>query len=193
MAIHHPVVDEYIMRIKDALGESRVKSVEYVSPQERDFRMTLSKIKSQAPQTLVVFFTPPQLDLLGRQAKEMKLNIPLTTWECFDQSKEPKWFEGYWYINVPETDSDFSARVEKKGGSKGYIAGYSYDIYRIIKMAYENKGDRLLEESLRQMKPYHGIMGNLTMMSDGVIDSPAITKEIKDGKGVTLHGFLGKN
>jgi ABC-type branched-subunit amino acid transport system substrate-binding protein len=193
MAIHHPVVDEYIMRIKDVLGESRVKSIEYVSPQERDFRMTLSKIKSQNPQALVVFFTPPQLDLLGRQANEMKLNIPLTTWECFDQSKEPKWFEGCWYINVPETDSGFSARVEKKGGSKGYIAGYSYDIYRIIEMAYENKGSQPLEESLRQMKPYTGIMGDLTMMADGVIDSPSITKEIKDGKGITVRGFLGKN
>lgn len=166
-----------------------------VPPEQRDFKTEITKAKEAKPEILFIGFWPPQLEILGKQLRELAADVPLTSIEAFEYSEQPELFEGHWYVQAADPAESFVQDYQAKYGEAPQLsAANAYDIINLIVTAFENtaqdiKGKPSLENvisALQQIKDFPGALGKLSIPETGIVWSEASVRIIKDGKPVTI-------
>jgi branched-chain amino acid transport system substrate-binding protein len=158
----------------------------------KDFRTLIAKAKPTNPDIYVIEAVAPELEILVKQIKEAGITTPLTGIETMEVSEEPGLFEGNWYVSATEPMSFYVDSFKKKNGGKEPVicSGNAYDIFNLIATAAERldgskkPGAAALSKELHKIKGLKGAMGTLSIDRDGIVQSRAQVKMVKDGKFV---------
>lgn len=167
----------------------KVTSRNRVNSGERDFRMPIAKVKSEKPDLLFLILFSPEVELLQKQINEAGLTIPSSGIETFDITEKPELFEGFWYVSSSAVPAALRQRMAQKFNvKKFYLAGFTYDAVNLIAQAAENaaagESASLREKIARELQSpgrFKSILGPLSADSEGIIQSPALLMQIKNG------------
>ena len=152
---------------------------------EKDFRSVVLKLKQNLPQIIVMANFSPELEILGKQIQDAGIKTPMTSIEGFDQTTQPALFDGYWYASASDPTSEFSTIFKNKYATEaGFGTGNIYDIVSLLITASENNSNGKLSSDgiagqLLKIQGFKGAMGNLTIGSDGIVQSTATIKTVK--------------
>jgi branched-chain amino acid transport system substrate-binding protein len=158
----------------------------------RDFRTLIAKAKPTNPDIYVIEAVAPELEILVKQIKEAGIKTPLTGIETMEVSEEPGLFEGNWYVSATEPMSFYvdSFKKKYKGNEPVICSGNAYDIFNLIATAAEKLDGSekpttaAIAKELHKIKDLHGAMGHLSIDKDGIVQSEAQVKMVKEGKFV---------
>ena len=157
---------------------------EKINVGERDFRTQIFKMKSNLPDIIVMQNTPPELEILSKQIKEIGIKTPMTSIETFDTTTMPELFKNYWYVTVGDPTDIFKNNYNDQYGSNPSLAsGNVYDIISLIIKSTENlkkiPTSEDISSELLKIKDFNGAMGNLSINSNGIVISKATIKVLK--------------
>lgn len=177
--------------VKESLNSTDIKIVSELkfNAGEKDFRSYISKAKLAGADVWVIGAQAPEIDILVQQIKDAGVVTPITSINSFEVSKQPRLYEGHWYVGsaVPsEKFTDvFTAKAEY---SPTFGAANVYDIVSLIIAGAEKNSGFTSQEGLatqiQGLKDFDGALGVLNINEDGAVISKAAIKVIKDGKPV---------
>ena len=160
----------------------------------KDFRTILLKSKEENPEIYLILAFSPDIEVLTKQAKELGIT-KLTTVESFELTNQPELFEGLWYVNGADPTNKFlNSYKEEYNQNPPFLSANAYDVFNLIVEAYENAGEKTkgkptteqAAEELSKLIGYNGAVGVLTISREGIIDSKASVRMIKNGKPITI-------
>ena len=171
-------------------GTERGMTVEtkYFNVGERDFRTPLTKLRFEKDKSdyIVIIFFSPELEIIIRQLREVGVDAPITTVNCFDFIQDRSIIEGRWYVSFATANEDWNTRFTKiYGAPPTFAEPYLYNILTLITDAYEHSPAASNEEAstwLKTIKDYPSIIGPLNMTDKGVVLSAPACYLIKDKK-----------
>lgn len=159
---------------------------ETFNPGQTDFRTLISKIQKTNPEIYLLGAFDPEIGIIVKQMKDLKIKTPITSIESFGLSADQKPFEGNWYIDATEPTGAFNSRYEEKyGKAPGPAAANTYDAIHLLVRAFESASSTNgvdVATALNSIQNYSGALGTLTPGPDGAFISQASVKIIKDGK-----------
>jgi branched-chain amino acid transport system substrate-binding protein len=162
---------------------------------DKDFNVIVDKMKQKNFDVWYTTALPPSLDILLKTILEKDVNKPLVAIDSFLFSNIKDKLDGAQYIVTPEGDQDLLNRVTKKTGSTNYFSvGYTYDAGYILSKTYSELYEKLgripnsaeVAEQILTTKNYKGSVGDITVDNDGVFQSQAVVKEIKNGEQIII-------
>ncbi len=167
-----------------------VLSINKTNIGERDFRMIISKIKKLNPDVIYVELFSPEQDIFVKQLREAGINTPVTDIELFAMSEQLEIFEGQWFVDAAMGEKDFLKRFNKYSGlSSSFSAPYAYDVTMILREAFEKSGDgetipdtETISGYISTLDDYKGVVGKIAVDGDGIFQSEASVRIIKNGK-----------
>jgi branched-chain amino acid transport system substrate-binding protein len=182
--------------LKEKLKETDIKIVgEDISTSgEKDFKTNIMKMEKLNPDAYVMLTFPPELDIAVKQMKELDVKAPVIGIETIESTEHPELFEGSWFVNAADATETFARLFKEKYPDKTVqmASGNVYDAINLIATAYENAGksaDKPTTEeaasALSEIKNFNGALGTLNVGEDGIVQSIAAVKMVKDGKFVT--------
>jgi len=165
---------------------------EMTNVKETNFQTILTKLQQKNPDIFYTLFYSPQLEIFGKQFRELGIDKPLTTIEAFEFSTQPELFNGYWYVSAAESTDEFRNNYQAKFGKAPSIgAANAYDIIKILVWAYENVDDlnnnELVAQKIKTFKDWPGALGSLNITEEGIIASQAALKKVVDGEFVVIE------
>ena len=161
---------------------------------ETDFRTIINKAKTHPADIYFLEATSPSLEILTKQIKDYGIKIPLTGIESFEFTDKPELFEGNWYVNASNPSQTFVDEFTKAYGTNPKVgAGNAYDAINMIVNSIENMNNgnqkpsrQEIRDAFANIQNFKGVMGNLSINSDGIIVSQATLRQIENGKPVTI-------
>ena len=173
----------------------KILSTQSFNTGTRDFRTEIDQVKSLNPDIYVLEATTPELEILTKQLRDSGIKTPVTTMEAFEFSDQLSLFEGMWYVNGADPMPWFVDMYTKAyGQSPKFGAANAYDVLNLVVKAVEKAGDgktkptRLkIKDALASISEFDGALGeHLTIDANGVVDSKAVVRMIKNGMPVTI-------
>ena len=165
-----------------------VTSTEIFNFGTTDFRTMISKAKEMQPEMYIPVAFSPEIEIITRQMRELGISDNVTTIESFENSNEPKLFEGLWYVNAADPTGAFIEMYKEKFGTMPSLgAANVYDIVNIIVNATEKSGTKtsgIVKELYKT--DLGGALGKLTIDPEGFVVSKAVLRIIKNGVPVTI-------
>ncbi len=189
----------YKVYAEDLFKGLKEAGIELVSDQtflngDKNFRTIIAKAKPSNPDIYVLFADTPELELLGKQIKEARIDTPLTSIESFEVSQNMDLFEGYWFVSVAEPSHSFAeSYMERHGERPPLCAPNAYDMVKLIVTAAENTHSSSkptaieVSRELKKIKNFNGALGKLSVDESGIVQSEGSLKMIKNGKLVLLE------
>lgn len=204
VAIFRDKSSDYSMGLADffktefvARGGTIVADEAYNSD-DKDFRAQLTSMKGKKPQAIFVPGYYTQVGMIARQAKELKLDVPLLGGDGWESSKL---FEiggpalnGSYYSNHLSTDDP---RPELQDFIKKYTAAYSespdslavlgYDSAMLAADAIKRAGKldrKAIRDELAKTNGFKGVSGTVTMDALRNATKPAVVLKVEGGKAV---------
>lgn len=182
--------DALLARLKEKnLNERIVYSAKF-SPDTKDFRVSLAKIRSAQSDGIVSILLPGSLSAFAKQTRDFKISAELFGFELFEDEHEVKASDGAligkWYVNAEEPTKEFRDKyVERYKEQPGMGAANSYDAIQLIARAVsEFHGESAkIADYLRTLKDYEGASGRYSATGDNRFNIPAALKV------VTKNGF----
>mgnify|MGYP003385516593 CR=1 FL=1 len=172
-----------------AAGVTVVNDQEFASG-TTDFKTMLGQAQATHPDVYLLNAFSPELEILGKQAKDLGITTPMTSIESFGLSNNPKIFEGQWFIDSAVTIGGFGDKFRAAyDKAPGPTAGNIYDAIHLMVNAVEATGKDSptgaeIVAQLGKVNNYSGAFGPLTVTPDGQFVSQPSVKVIKDGKPV---------
>jgi ABC-type branched-subunit amino acid transport system substrate-binding protein len=162
---------------------------------EVDFRTYLMKAGQSEPDIYLALAFSPEVDNLYKQFKEQGIKAEFSGIESLELSSTPALFEGLWYINAADsTDSFREAYKQMFNENPVFGSPNAYDIFNLIVAGYERAGDGVTKPShaavaaeLAKIQGFQGVLGELNMDPDGIVDSLPVVRMIRNGEPVTLR------
>lgn len=158
---------------------------ERFSPDTKDFRTALAKIRARKIDGIVATLLPGSLSSFAKQLREFKINADLFGYELFEDENEVKASDGAlfgkWYVNADIADEGFRAKYQERFNEQpGFGVANSYDTIQIlIKAVVEQGGDNSrIAHTLHTLKNYSGACGTYSATGDNRFDLPAALKII---------------
>ena len=191
------LLDGFISKKNEKIN---VKNTYYINQGERDFRILLQKIKSDAPQIVLLFAITPEIDIMLRQAKEQEINIPFTSLQSHTWLQDKSLAEGDWYVDVGMVqDDEWLKRYEALANdSNTNFAEGIFVVLQVIFNTYESAlGNKKLssEEFINNLRASDGLKTTLGKLiydkQNQILDTPASLRIIKNGK-IELVGDISR-
>lgn len=167
--------------------------VEYYNPNEKDFRLLISKLEAKKPDYYLFCSIPPSAQIFLSQFKQSHAKHNITSIDTFLEmgSENTDLVEGLWYVNSASGTETFrEAFKEKTGADITSCTANLYDATNLLITAYESTSLRETEttpqnedviKTLHSIKHYDGAVGdNLSIDSAGVVVSKAAIKIIQN-------------
>lgn len=160
---------------------------------ERDFKTIIKKAELDNADIYLVLAYTPEIEMIVKQIQESQSNIQPTSIESFELSGQREVFEGYWYINVADTNQIFTDQftqafnyVPESGAANGYdMVHMLIDVIENIDQTQRVTSEQITD-GLLKIKNHTGPLGDIYINEDGVAVSQAVVREIRDGKPVTI-------
>lgn len=166
---------------------------EIFNPGTKDFKMIIEKILARGtPDIFYVDGITPDANLVAKYLKETTGKINLTTINDFIETPERENFEGLWFVESASGTDEFNAKYERKYGEQVYLCGANvYDNLNLLIEAYEQSetpdvNNDIAVERLLAVKDKQGAIGDFLIDENGIIQSNANVKVIKNGKSVAI-------
>lgn len=164
-----------------------IKFDEQFQPGERDFRGIIVKALKSKADIFTLLSIPPEIDILAKQMFDLNIHN-ITTVIYFELSPNKSIYEGLWSIGFGEVNKDF-IREFKDTYNKEIAFGTpnAYDAFNIIlnvAESYNGAGKpttKYLADQITKLKGYVGVLGELKVNPEGIIDSAVRVKTVKDG------------
>ncbi|MFZ5806491.1 MAG: ABC transporter substrate-binding protein [Verrucomicrobiota bacterium] len=166
---------------------------ELFNPGERDFRSLLMKAKESGAEIFFVVVVQPELDILMKQMRDLGMQNTVFSLNDFRTIQTISLYEGAFYADRDEPTSDFSQKFESQyQHAPGLLAPNGFDIVNLIVAAYEKASTssqpttEAVVNLILASPNFDGALGKTTIDSEGVLSSPFILKEIKNGERIIL-------
>lgn len=163
---------------------------EEISPDNKDFRTLLAKIKGRKDiEAIHPILFPGQLSVFTKQARSMGIDLPFFGWEFFEDSNEVKASDGTligaWYVNADDPTGNFNERYLKKfPGASLFAAANGYDtVLLLVAAAAKEPTSEGTRKFLATLRDFSGALGTYSASGDNRFTLPAAVKE------VTATGF----
>lgn len=160
----------------------------------RDFKSIIAKTQKAKPDVYLLGIFSPEIEIIGKQMKDLGVKTPLTSIESFGLSSDPTIFEGAWFIDAAVVSGNFADGYKAKYNKEpGPTSGNVYDAINLFAQAIEktkNSGIPTGEEIIKQLSQinsYSGAFGSLSVTADGAFISQPSVKIIKNGKAELLN------
>ena len=159
-----------------------------VSPQERDFRAFLTRLRTLKDVDAVfvnLFFG--QVGLFAAQAREMGIGAPLFNVESFEDPAQVQLakgaLEGQWYVQADDPEGDFLQRFQKRfPGETFYTAANCHDAVGLAAAALEaGRAPRGFGGFLAEVRDFKGALGTYSASGDNRFSLPATVKVVSSG------------
>ena len=164
----------------------------YITPNERDFRITIEKIKLNEPEAILLVTQSPDTDNFLRQFNGQETNIPVLAIQSFNLLQDKALAEGNWYVDVAHASDDFYNDYYAFTGDK--TTNWAENVYTTLLVAvhdYETIPDKArptAEDFINNLKSANELDSPIgKLIFDGKnqnIDSEANILRITDGKVV---------
>ncbi|MDO8628835.1 MAG: ABC transporter substrate-binding protein [Nanoarchaeota archaeon] len=198
IGMNHAWVAAEMKDLKERLPGTDIELVseQYFNSGERDFRTIILKAREESPQIYVILAFSPEVELIAQQVKDLGITTPLTSVESFELTEKPELFEGYWYVQAADPTAEFLEGYNARYGEDPKLGGpNAYDIFNLIVNAFEKAGKSSAEKpsedavvkELSAIKSFRGALGTLEVGKEGIVQSEAVVRMIKNGKPVTVR------
>lgn len=176
--------------------DKKIKIVgkEVFNPGTKDFKMIIEKILAKGqPDIFYVDGITPDANLIAKYLKETTGKINLTTINDFIETPERENFEGLWFVESASGTDEFNAKYEQKYGEQVYLCGANmYDNLNLLIESYEQSetvdvDNDVTVKKLLSVKDKQGAIGVFSIDENGIIQSNATVKFIKNGKSVVVE------
>ncbi|MEW5854672.1 MAG: ABC transporter substrate-binding protein [Myxococcota bacterium] len=186
---------DYFQKAFEAKGGKIVADEAYNSA-DTDFKAQLTSMKGKNPEAIFVPGYYTQVALVARQARELKITVPLLGGDGWDSSKlfeiGGKALDGCYFSNHTSNDDprpelqQFITRYKQQWGeAPDSLAVMGYDAALVAADAIKRAGklDRqAIRDALAQTKDFKGASGSITLDAQRNANKPAVVLKIQDGK-----------
>ena len=168
-------------------------SIETFEPKTTDFRSQILRSLSENPNALLILGLSPEIETLATQIRQLGKNVPLVSIEGFGLADNKEPFEGSWFVDAAVPNDSFRQRFMRTYG-KDITAGvgHSYDTVLMIAEAFElasiagKKPPRIrVAEEFGRLVGFSGVLGTVTVSSNGIVRTEPSIKVIHNGKAET--------
>ena len=169
------------------MDANNIKYIQYiVNDGEKDMRGLIEKIEQNNPDIYVVTLYSPNFDVLYKQMQEKGINKPITSTNFMDLVNNLSMLpDGTQWVTYPSPEPVIREKILEvnKGVTTSELCiGNIYDAVMMVVEAFENSNNN--EEALsylNNLQTFTGVYGQVDI-HDGILNVPAIRKELKDGK-----------
>ena len=166
---------------------------------DTDFKATLTKMKSAAPDVVFVPGYYQEVGMIVKQARELGLTVPFLGADGWDSSKLPEiagaaalnntFFSNHYSPddNSPAVKKFVEAYKKEYGESPDAFAALAYDATMMIVNAINkaNSADPVkIRDEMAKTKDFPGVSGSITLNETHDAVKSAVIIEMKDGKQV---------
>ena len=183
---------ELVEHVKLAADQNGIKitSVNMVNGGEKDFRTIIEKIRKQKPDAVMVQMLDPELGIFTKQAFQANLNIPYIAIDQLHTAANKELLNSAKFVLSYDGGDKFKADLAKQTNLPVYpCVANLVDAFNMIVAVYEKSDNRPtgpeLKDRLYSIKDFDSVLGiQVSVDSDGIIDSPLMRARIEDGKVV---------
>ena len=169
--------------LQKKLNEAGVKNHLYkFNGDIRDFRTDIEKINATEADLYVLRLFEPQMSIFIKQLREKGVDAQITSVELFGLVEDKSSIQGLWYVDVAGENYEKLKEIKEHNKSaQDYALAMAYDDVMLIVSAFENSETKeQAVEKLSEMKAYRGVAGNMLQNEDGIFDSEASFRIIKE-------------
>ncbi|MBO7556513.1 MAG: ABC transporter substrate-binding protein [Alphaproteobacteria bacterium] len=173
-------------------GTIKIIGKEIFNPGTRDFRMIIQKmIEDGEPDIFYVDGITPDATLVAKYLRELTGKINLTTINDFIETPAREYFENLWFVESASGTDEFLNEYEARYGEPVFLCGANtYDNLDLFIDACE-KSDHCDSDEivpiLLSIKDREGAIGKFSIDENGIVQSQANVKIIKNGKAVKIE------
>ena len=162
----------------------RVVEIQTFNKGSTDFRSILLRVVKAKPDAILMLGLSPEIELLARQARSLRISIPFTSIEGFGLARDKTPLEGAWFIDAASPNSSFRHQyVGRFGIEVTPGVGHSYDTVQMISSAFRSAdSSSILLNNFRAIADFPGVIGPLSVQADGIVWSDASVKRIVAGE-----------
>jgi branched-chain amino acid transport system substrate-binding protein len=163
---------------------------------DMDFKSQLTSIRAKGPEAIYVPGYYTEVGLIGRQARELGIKVPLMGGDGWDSSKlteiggaslNGSFFSNHYSAEnqAPEVQEFIRTYKETYGGVPDALAAMGYDAARVLADAM-NRATSLspidIRKELATTKDFHGVTGKITIDSFRNAVKPAVVLKVDNGQ-----------
>jgi branched-chain amino acid transport system substrate-binding protein len=188
------LTETFTQRFKELGGQ--VVATESYSQGDTDFRAQLTAIRRQKPDAVYVPGYYNDVGVIGRQARELGLKMPLMGGDGWDSEKlfelagdalDGSYFSNHYSAQDPNPRvQDFIRKYkEAYGNVPDALAALGYDGARVALAAIERAASptrSAIRDALAQTKDFPGVTGNITLDDKRNAVKPAVVLKVAGGK-----------
>jgi len=183
--------EELVGHVADMAKQNGIKitSTNFINKGTKDFRVIIEQIRTQNPAAIMFLLLDPELGIFPKQIKEAKLNIPIVAIDNLHSAQYPELLDGAKFVYSSIGNEKFIAKLAEQNVLPIPCVANLYDGFKILVSIYESADHKLtgmeVKERLYKIKNYPSALGmNISVDSDGIIDSPLMRARITNGKVV---------
>jgi len=164
-------------------------------PEQRDFKMELSRIKQSNVQTIYLISYAPDAEIIVKQIKELGIGLPIFSAEPIENNdflkNSGEAAEEIIYLKaalITEKGKEFAEKAKAKIGRYPEInIARSYDLLHIAAKTIQecdsskNLSGECIKEQLYKID-FEGVLGHINFDRNGDVSIPYVLKVIKNGE-----------
>ncbi|MBP5399780.1 MAG: ABC transporter substrate-binding protein [Alphaproteobacteria bacterium] len=196
-AVYQPALQKHTDAVEKLLQAKGIETERFnFNMDNLDFDLMLEKAKQHNFDAWFLCALPPSLDIFLKTYFQKNIDIPLFAIDSLLFAQDKDLVEGMSFVTTPDGNKELLEKLTATNGSTNYFSvGYAYDVANLLMKAYTDlyKTTKRIPSSdevadyLLQLKGYKGAVGELIMDENGVIMSPAVVKQMKNGKPITVE------
>lgn len=179
---------EIVEHVKTTAKDKGIKitSVNIINGGEKDFRMTIEKIRKQKPDAIMLQMLDPELGIFTRQAFQANLDVPYVAIDQLQTAANKELLNGAKFVLSLDGSDAFKADLAKRTKLPAYpCVANLVDAFNMIVNVYENSDVRpnseTLKDKLYKIRDFDSVLGvKVNVDGDGIIDSPLIRAKIEN-------------
>ena len=156
------------------------------SPDEKDFKLIVNKIKNSDADLIIVNTMEPALDMFAREMRAQGIDMPvIAAGDSFFLSGQPALFEGWYNLGSAPVPHDFAQKIGLSEKLNPAWSNYLYDSFNTFVSVFEKTGTTdgpTIAETIRNMKSYTGIVGTYEVLPTGNLYAGINLSVMKDGQ-----------
>jgi len=188
-AFPHPGAEAIINDIARATVDAGmiVTKKEQCIEGERHFAILLRKQKSTNPDAYVILAFMPEIDLIGKEARQLGISDKLVSIEALEWSEDKALFESSIFFAPNFGNSDFADNYRSYGGYEPkHGASYAYDAMHLLAYGFENALEKASVTDVLKNKSFN-FSKEIHVGNDKVIRSYPQRKTIQESKVVVIE------
>ncbi|MEZ4754417.1 MAG: ABC transporter substrate-binding protein [Bdellovibrionota bacterium] len=180
-----------LTELEKQLKENKLELVstqEITDWSETNLRPYLLNAKQKNPDVIYANIVSPMIELMLKQAGELKIDIPIVAMTGYDTSNDLGLLEGKWYVTDSYFESELETRfVKQYKHDRLYGASNYYDMIRLLVYIFDKASlpedrEKLPELLEANLADFPSIFGRLELVAPGVFKYPSRYIIVKNGK-----------